>query len=200
SDLLGECGFSVFKSDSFAPTEHKLVVTKSDPDRRIVYELNAVPAVTEFSKIVGIEPHSLSPLSFAAHPLVILVGGEHYCRSIQKVNSDNSLSFFCAIDDGVVLTVAQPVGMVSSTEKTFDDIRSEIGEIDVVLGFDCALRRVEAENRQVKHVISNIYRENKVIGFNTFGEQFQSMHLNQTLTGIAFGIVGGDESERNGFI
>jgi hypothetical protein len=26
-----------------------------------------------------------------------------------------------------------------------------------------------------------------VVGFHTYGEQFNAMHLNQTLTGIAFG-------------
>jgi hypothetical protein len=26
-----------------------------------------------------------------------------------------------------------------------------------------------------------------VIGFNTFGEQYRGMHINQTFTGIAFG-------------
>ncbi|MEO1143162.1 MAG: hypothetical protein AAFW66_12595, partial [Pseudomonadota bacterium] len=56
-----------------------------------------------------------------------------------------------------------------------------------VLGFDCVLRQIDARNRQVTHRISKIYEENNIIGFNTYGEQYQSMHLNQTLTGVAFG-------------
>jgi hypothetical protein len=28
---------------------------------------------------------------------------------------------------------------------------------------------------------------NNVIGFSTYGEQFRSMHLNQTFSGVAFG-------------
>ena len=35
--------------------------------------------------------------------------------------------------------------------------------------------------------MSELYRANNVLGFATYGEQYQSMHLNQTLTGIAFG-------------
>jgi hypothetical protein len=27
----------------------------------------------------------------------------------------------------------------------------------------------------------------RVVGFSTYGEQFRGMHVNQTLTGIAFG-------------
>ncbi len=32
-----------------------------------------------------------------------------------------------------------------------------------------------------------IYRRFGVTGFHTYGEQYNAMHLNQTLTGIAFG-------------
>jgi hypothetical protein len=35
--------------------------------------------------------------------------------------------------------------------------------------------------------MSELYRENNVVGFGTYGEQYRSMHLNQTFTGIAFG-------------
>ena len=56
-----------------------------------------------------------------------------------------------------------------------------------MLGFDCVLRRIDAQNRQATQRIAEIYRENNVVGFNTYGEQYLSMHLNQTFTGIAFG-------------
>jgi hypothetical protein len=180
--------FQIFKSDNFIPSTRKLVVTASDPDRRIVYEFNAAPAADEYAAAIGIEPGSLTAMSFASHPVVVRVGGEYFCRSIQKVNPDRSLSFFCAIDDGVVLTVAQARGMVESTRNTLSDIAGRLGGIDVVLGFDCILRRLDAQNRQVFRGMSELYRDNRVIGFGTYGEQYQSMHLNQTLTGIAFGL------------
>ena len=92
-----------------------------------------------------------------------------------------------AIDDGIVLSIAQPKGMVESTRNAFKDIHERLGGIDVVLGFDCVLRRLDARNRQVFRDMSELYRANNVIGFGTYGEQYRSMHLNQTLTGIAFG-------------
>ncbi|MGB8816384.1 MAG: FIST N-terminal domain-containing protein [Rhizobiaceae bacterium] len=182
--------FQIFKSDNFIPSTQKLVVTASDPDRRIVYEFNAAPAADEYAAAIGIDPQSLTPLSFASHPVVVRVGGEYFCRSIQKVNPDRSLSFFCAIDDGVVLTVARAQGMVESTRNTLNDIAARLGGIDVILGFDCILRRLDAQNRQVFRGMSELYRDNRVIGFGTYGEQYQSLHLNQTLTGIAFGKPG----------
>ena len=179
--------FQVFKTENFVPTGEKLVVTASDPDRRVVREFNAAGAADEFAAAIGIEAGSLTPMSFASHPVVVRVGGEYYCRSIQKVNADGSLTFFCAIDDGIVLTIAQPTGMVESTRQALRNVADTLGGIDMVLGFDCVLRRLDAQNRQVFREMSELYRANNVIGFGTYGEQYRSMHLNQTFTGIAFG-------------
>ena len=49
------------------------------------------------------------------------------------------------------------------------------------------LRRLDAESRQVGHGIADLYRRYNVVGFETFGEQYRAMHLNQTFTGIAIG-------------
>ncbi|MDG4874478.1 FIST N-terminal domain-containing protein [Mesorhizobium sp. WSM4935] len=182
-----EIPFHVFKTDNFIPTDEKLVVTASDPDYRIVREFNATNAAEEYAASVGIVPRTLTPLSFASHPVVVKVGGEYYCRSIQRMHADGSLSFFCAIDDGVVLSIAQPKNMVEATRAALHDVERKLGGIDMVLGFDCVLRRLDARNRQVFRDISELYRTNKVIGFGTYGEQYRSMHLNQTFTGIAFG-------------
>ena len=179
--------FEVFKTENFVPTREKLVVTRSEPDKRLVKELNGISAVEAYSQAIGRDPLNLAPESFASHPLVVKVGGEYYCRSIQKMNNDGSLTFFCAIDDGVVLTVAEPTGMVASTRNKLGQIEQKLGKIDFVLGFDCVLRQIDAVNRQVTHRISETYRNYNVIGFNTYGEQYNSMHLNQTLTGVAFG-------------
>lgn len=185
--IATEIPFHVFKTDNFIPTDEKLVVTASDPDHRIVREFNATNAAEEYAASVGIVPQTLTPLSFASHPVVVKVGGEYYCRSIQRMHTDGSLSFFCAIDDGVVLSIAQPKNMVEATRAALQDVEHKLGGIDMILGFDCVLRRLDARNRQVFRDISELYRTNNVIGFGTYGEQYRSMHLNQTFTGIAFG-------------
>ncbi len=180
----------IFNHDHFEPTGTKLVVTASDAESRTVYELNAEPAALEYARSVGVEPSSLAPMSFASHPVIVRIGGDYYCRSIQRVNDDGSLSFFCAIDDGVVLTVAQPRDMVESMATVLKRVDEAIGGVDLVLGFECVLCRLDAENRQIKHVISDLYRRYHVAGFHTYGEQYNAMHLNQTFTGVAIGRQG----------
>lgn len=179
--------FRTFKTDNFIATDNKLVVTASDPARRVVHEFNALAAADEYAGAVGMLPEDLTPLSFASHPTVVRVGGEYFCRSIQKSNPDGSLSFFCAIDDGIVLSIARAVDLVESTGAALKEVETRLGGTDVILGFDCVLRRLDAINRQAVRDLSEVYRKNHVLGFGTYGEQYQSMHLNQTFTGIAFG-------------
>ena len=140
-----------FKHDNFEPTDRKLVVTASDSESRTVFELNAECAAYEYAQAAGVDDGSLSPMSFAAHPVVVRIGGNYYCRSIQKVNPNGSLTFFCAIDDGVVLTVARPKDMAASAEEELKRLDHEVGGLDLVLGFECVLRRLDSESHQVKH-------------------------------------------------
>jgi len=181
--------FRTFTNNNFVPTESKLVVTESDPDHRNVQEFNGEPAAVVYAREIGLdlELNPLTPISFASHPVVVKVGGEYYCRSIQKCEDDHSLTFFCAIDNGIVLTIAKPTGMVKSTEQILATLTHDLGSIEMILGFDCILRRLDATNRGTLDNISRVYSEANVIGFGTYGEQFNSMHINQTFTGIAFG-------------
>ena len=188
--LLVETAFptQIFKSDNFEPTATKFVVTASDDERRIVYELNAEPAAREYAMAVGLDPEGLTPMSFAAYPLAVRIGGEYFCRSIRRLDpEDGSLSFFCAIDEGVVLTLARPRDIVAATRAELERLEAQLGGIDLVIGFDCILRRLDAEHGQVRHGICDLYRRYDVVGFETYGEQYRAMHLNQTFTGIAIG-------------
>lgn len=187
--VLVECELplEVFHHDNFQPTDQKLVVTRCDPERRIVYELNAEIAATEYARAVGARLDDLTPLRFASHPVVVRIGGNYYSRSIQRVHPDGSMSFFCAIDNGVVLTVARHCDLVKSAEAELARLDAALGGLDLVIGFDCVLRRVDAARRRARSRIEELYRRHNVTGFFTYGEQFGAMHLNQTFTGVAIG-------------
>ncbi|HMN72661.1 MAG TPA: FIST N-terminal domain-containing protein [Rhodoblastus sp.] len=179
--------FSAFRHDNFEPTDVRFVVTACDQEQRRVTELNAAPAAREYADCIGVDAASLDSMSFASHPVVVKVGGEYYCRSIGQANADGSLTFFSAMETGVVLTMSRSLHLVDSAREAFRSVIGEIDGGDFVLGFDCALRRIDAENRQMKRELSDVYREFGVVGFNTFGEQYGAMHLNQTFTGLAIG-------------
>lgn len=179
--------FTTFKTQHFVPTDERLVVTEADPARRIVREINGFPAAQEYARLVGEDAHKLNGRCFAASPVVVMIDGTDYVRSIQKVNADGSLTFYCAIEEGLVLRVAHGVDLVHNLEEAFARIRREIGLPQLVFGFDCVLRNLEITQNGLKERVGEIFLRNNTVGFSSYGEQFRGIHVNQTLTGCAIG-------------
>ncbi|WP_068863626.1 FIST N-terminal domain-containing protein [Erythrobacter dokdonensis] len=177
----------VFSECYYRPGDARMVVTLADPEKRIVHEINAAPAAEEYRRLAGSPGALLDTAFFAAHPPMVRTGGAYHVRSIQTANPDGSLTFYGAVDRGIVLAIGEPVDRIAQMEAFFEQLRSELGEIDHVLCFDCVLNRIDADSRQLVRPVSDIYAANRVRGFNTYGEQFRAAHLNQTLSGLAIG-------------
>ena len=174
----------VFSLDHLRPTEARMVVTEADPARRIVRGINAEPAAREYARILGKDPAQLTTFTFAAHPVVVRIGGAHHVRAIQQVDANGDLIFFSAIDEGVVLTLAEPQDMAAHLSRALADLRGQ-GAAPAILACDCILRRMEALEKQMTGEISAELSAHGVVGFSTYGEQVNSMHVNQTMTGVA---------------
>jgi len=179
--------FRAFRSQHFTGGPAKMVVTRADPARRIVHEINAEPAAAEYARIAGLPAGLVSPELVAEKPLMVKIGGDYYVRSIQQVLPCGSLVFYSAMEQGVVLTLAERQDLLGHLGGLFASIRADLGPPELVIGFDCVLRAREAERHQIRHQAGRMLADNKVIGFSTYGEQFAAMHLNQTFTGVALG-------------
>jgi len=171
----------LYTTQHFEGTRTRMVVTRADPGQRLVHEINAEPAAAEYARIVGVAPDRLTPTMFAEHPVMVKIGGDYYVRAIQRANPDGSLAFFCAVDRGIVLTLAARNDILDHLRQFFERVRRELGEPVLVLGFDCILR----------NLASRILADNNVIGFSTYGEQFSTMHVNHTFTAAVFGESAG---------
>jgi len=179
--------FRVFSTHHMVEREDKLVVTSACPQSRTVYELNAEPAADAYARAVGVEPGALDRKTFALRPLGVKIGGHYFVRSIQRVNPDKSLTFYCAVETGIVMTAMEPESLLDSVRNQIETAEMEVGPPLVTIGCDCFLRRLEAELTGEVEAVSRFLRHHKVIGFNTYGEQFDGMHINQTFTGVVIG-------------
>lgn len=172
----------------YEPGPVRMVVTAADPEQRIVHEINAAPAAEEYRRLAGAPADTaLDTAFFAAHPPMVRAGGTYHVRAIQTANADGSLTFYGAVDRGIVLAIGKPIDRIARMEAFFARLRESLGEVDHVLGFDCVLNRIDAENRQLARQVSDIYAANRVTGFNTYGEQFRAAHLNQTFSCLVIG-------------
>lgn len=179
--------FTIFKTQHFLPTEVRMVVTAANVAERRVMEINGLPAAQEFARLLGVTVGELTPALFATSPVVVMIDNVCYVRSIQRANLDDSLNFYCTIEEGLVLRVVRGLNMVENLRLAFANISAQIGKPQLTLACDCILRKLEASQSDMNEQINELLRANHVIGFNTYGEQFRGVHVNQTIVAIAFG-------------
>lgn len=178
------CKVRVFSLNHLVPTGRRMVVTGADPGRRVVREINAEPAAREYARLLGKDQGQLTTFTFAAHPVVVRIGGSHHVRAIQQMAPNGDLVFFSAIDEGLVLTLAEPQDMAEHLAAELERL-CERAKPAAILACDCILRRLEAMEKQRFGAVSAILKQHGVVGFSTYGEQLNSMHVNQTMTGVA---------------
>jgi hypothetical protein len=179
--------FRLFRLQHHEPSDIILVATDATPDQRLVRALNGRTAAEAYAEAVGLSLDALDPVVFSTHPLILLAAGQSWVRSISAVNPDGSLSMFAAVQPGDALRLGRPVGMIEKLEARFADVTADLGRLSGVLAFDCVLRRLEFEERGIDTRIGRLLAEKGAVGFSTYGEQFNGMHMNQTLVAVAFG-------------
>lgn len=184
-------GFECFSTQHFSPSDKKLVITLADPERRLVYEINGEPAAHSYAAAIGLKPAELGFEQFACHPLLLDLGEQRLPRAIRTCNADGSLTMACAIDEGLVVSIASSEEPVAVLEAKLDEVQSRVPDPAALLVFDCALRRLELQLRGLERQVGELLANRRALGFCGLGEQIGPLHANHTLTGIALGSVRG---------
>jgi len=113
---------------------------------------------------------------------MIRIGGNYYCRGMQRIYADGALEFACALETGLVVALAQPSDMVASLDGLFATMRRSIGTPDLVIGMDCAARTAYMEREGLTRSIEDLLKRHAVVGFSSLGEQFNTVHANNSFT------------------
>lgn len=174
-----------FSLDHTSPSAARMIVTAADPANRAVTRINDEPAALEYARLLGLPIEALSSFVFATRPVLVRAGGRYHVRAIQNIGADQSLVFFSAIAEGMVLTLSDNGDLAEHLSQELDRF-TRLRRPEIILGFDCIFRRIDAEGRQKGAEVSRILSQHRVIGFSTYGEQYGALHVNQTLTGVAF--------------
>lgn len=179
--------FEVFSTHHLRPREDKLVVTAVNREQRRVLELNAEPAAEAYAALVGLPVSALDAEVFARHPLAVKRHEHTYVRAIQSVNTDGSLDFYCAVENGIVLTAMYGTPILDDLRHWLESIASRLGPPAMVIGCDCFLRRLEIHHDAQDKAAQALMKRFRVVGFSTYGEHCDGMHLNQTFSGVYLG-------------
>jgi hypothetical protein len=178
--------FEIINHHHFLPTGEELVVTEASQEKRIIYKINDRPAHLEYARILGKRSKNLNELYYL-HPFGYEIGDRYFIRSVVNI-SPQGLSMASAIAEGTVLMLMKPGDIVEDTKNHLQEIQERLGgDVGLMLLFNCLGRYYEME---AKGLTEKVFQAMKVsdslLGFNTFGEQYYSLHINHSLTGVAF--------------
>ena len=174
----------VFAHQHYLTTDTQLVVTGANPERRIILEINGQTAAVAYAQALGLDVHALGTAFVSTHPLIYRVGQHTYVRGIQSVLPNGGMQLFCAIEEGVVLAVGAPDDMGCQLNELVHG--RDFSDPALVIGFDCIQRCAESEAAGCTAELTDAYSNLPLIGFSTYGEQYNGLHVNQTITGLVF--------------
>jgi two-component system chemotaxis sensor kinase CheA len=181
--LFAHCedGFSLIKHQSVRSTGKLLAVTAAKG--RTVFTFDGRSAAEVYAEAVGRPLSELRALT-AFHPLLFRCDGRDYIRSVRSIGDDGSVHFYCAIEEGVVLALGETHEPVEALSSLMDGEHTGA----FLLAFNCAHRAIEASAAGIHEQLAARLRTagRSVIGFDTYGEQFGGLHINQTLVGAIF--------------
>ncbi|MCI1633666.1 MAG: FIST C-terminal domain-containing protein [Liquorilactobacillus nagelii] len=172
----------LIKENLYLPIGKRLLVTKADPLKRVVYTFNGRPAAEEYANQLGISVAELTA-SFIRHPIGKKRGEDIYINSPQRINDDHSISFYAQIIPNTFVEILTPGKIDQILTKT----RQQIGQAELLFSIHCTLRnRYLIQSQQWGKVLASLNQvATQQIGFVSNGEQFNWQHLNQTMVLLA---------------
>ncbi|MDQ3266861.1 MAG: FIST C-terminal domain-containing protein [Myxococcota bacterium] len=179
--------FKVTKSCSFRPTGKSWKVTRADVATRTIYELDGRPIAEVYAEALGGSPQALDGTVFMANPLGLVIDDKPWIRSPQQLLPDGGLRFYCQVLPGMEIHLMQSTDLVKETHQALAAATTELGgNLRGGLAFNCILRRLELDAKDLHGTFYQGFRGSQTAGFHTYGESWLG-HINQTLTALLFG-------------
>jgi hypothetical protein len=184
--------FAPFAFHHFHPTERRVVVTRAEPRRRLVQELDGWPADEGLARLLGLPVETLRAdpvgvLSRTPAILGICQGGEWHVRSVMTLEGE-ALLMGGAVEEGTVFRWMTPGDLVAETEAALAGLAEQLrGPPAATLMFHCFGRMRTARFHGARDSLARVLARWPVAGFDTFGEHLGPFLVNETLTGLAIG-------------
>jgi len=171
----------------YLPTNTSVVVTKAEPARRIVWEIDGQPAATYYAKLLSLNSiAAVDHIHFARNPFGVRIGDTVYVRSPNAIIDGVGLQFYCYIEAGTRISLLKQGDILENTRAALREVREYLPEIRGAILFNCVLRYLEIKELGASVAFNEIFAGFPSVGFNTYGEELFTHH-NQTLTALFIG-------------
>ncbi|WP_107923144.1 FIST signal transduction protein [Lysinibacillus parviboronicapiens] len=179
--------FYIQKENIFKSTGIELKITKADPEKRIVYEINNESAARVYARALGVSEQQL-PRYFMKNPLGRCFNEELLIASPFRVESNGAIAFYCQVYQDAVVELLEPRDPVETLQTTLATFTSKFNRLEGVLACNCILRKLQfQEERLFPALNSELSQLPNLAGFSSYGEQLNKSLINQTLLLIGFG-------------
>lgn len=180
--------FTIIKENIYEATGRTFIVTKADMNNRIVSELNGRTAADVYAEALGVNRSEIVTKHFAYNPAGRVFGKNVFITSPYSILNDGSLQFYSQIMTGATIRFMKPLDPLTVAEQTAAQIKAEVPNAKLILGFNCLLRHIQFENDQITSKAYDIVNSaGTFTGSISLGEQYDMYHVNQTLTLLALG-------------
>ena len=176
-----------YNENGYKKSDLVFTVTEIDCDEEKVYQFDNKPASTVLSRSLNVEPEQLCDRLLSS-PLGCILNDKVYPASLDKIYSDNSLSFFTRVYNQTKMTVLRQMDLNTVWTQTAQYILSQIQNPSFVISINSIFRTMIFEKEQkLGDFVSKLldFYEN-YIGMSSYSEQVNQQNLNQTMSLIVF--------------
>lgn len=172
----------------YKPTNSIFTVTEANPYKRIIYEIDKLPAIETLCYACGISPDKL-PKFLEEHPLGHLIKDNQFIIEPDSFNPDGSISFFAQVYKHSQVAIFDESRIEDVFSKTNVAVKKVVPYPNFTIAVNCFARSrsFEAKNKWQSFMHSLNSYAGDFIGMSGYGEQLRTNHFNHTLVTATFG-------------
>jgi hypothetical protein len=183
--LDSELPFETVISSHLRRMPAKFVVTAAS--ERVIRELDGMPAGARLHSVLGELGGTVDPAHPSEYAFARFIGDKPYVRSMHGIDG-NDILLAASVEPGHVLHLMRPGDLIAQTRIDLAAVAARLGgQLSSLIAFSCISRHWEAQAKGLERALAEVYAAYPVTGFQSFGEQFGTMLVNHTLTGLAIG-------------
>ncbi|QDG53112.1 hypothetical protein FIV42_20910 [Persicimonas caeni] len=183
--------FETFKHTHMELTDRHVEVTKVSGGGRILEQLDGKLAQVVYAEALGIDPSQVTAATVAKFPLGYRFRGRPFPVSVLRIRNDGTFRLASSVQHGEQLSILEPNDLVGSTHRAIDEAIDALTargcKAEALLLFHCIARYIEARHEGKVDALADALCQGPTCGLNTYGEQFETLHMNHSLTGVIFG-------------
>lgn len=178
-------GFSFLKTQAVNLTEHAMIITRADEDKRIIWELDGEPAASLYARLIGTKVEALTADDFDNNPLAWIAEGDPFLRPAIQVVDGKGLRTYAAVRQGTRVCLTHTGDILNTTAAALQRKMDEEGPFSAVLHINCASRYHTLDKVGQTEAFGKLFAGMPSIAFSSYGEVYVGM-VAMTSTMILF--------------